>query len=110
VALALAAAAGCGTSGTAAGTTTATVPTVTDFSSVTTHGRYHYPPAVISSYMASCTTGRASRLAFCGCTLDKLSNDISVKQFTRIGRSGGQLPPRVRQLINKAATACRGKL
>lgn len=116
VALALAVAAGCGGSGggNAAGTTAtrATTPTSTssiDLGSVQTHGRYHYSRAVVRSYMASCTAGRASRIAYCGCTLDKLSNNVSMQQFARIGRSGGLMPKKIRLLITRAAAECRGK-
>jgi hypothetical protein len=60
--------------------------------------------------MQSCTKGGATRQAYCACTLDKLSNNISVQDFVRIGLAGGALPKRVQRLINKAAVACVGKL
>ena len=77
---------------------------------MTTHGRYHYPPALIRSYMQSCTSGDAGKQAYCGCTLDKLSNDVSVQDFVRVGLSGGKLPPRIQRLINQAAASCVDKL
>jgi hypothetical protein len=112
LALALAGAAGCGGGGKTAATTTVTVggTNPTGLGSVTTHGRFHYTPAVISSYMASCTTGRPWRQAYCACTLDKLSNNVSYRDFTRLGLAGGQLSKRFRQLIRKADAACHGKL
>jgi hypothetical protein len=78
--------------------------------SVTTHGRYHYPKVVINNFMGSCTRGDVTRQAYCGCTLDKLSNNVSVRAFARIGLSGGKLPPRIRRLIKQAAIDCANKL
>jgi hypothetical protein len=102
------AAAGCGGGGKTAATTT--VVTTTTPATVTTHGRFHYPPVLISSYMASCTTGGVARQAYCACTLDKLSNNVSVKDFSRVGLSGGSLSRRMQRLINKAAADCKSKL
>jgi hypothetical protein len=111
-------AAGCGGGGgenEAAGTTTVertvtatTNPTGT--ASVTTHGRYHYPKVVVENYMKSCESGDATKRAYCGCTLDKLSNDVSTQDFVKIGLAGGKLPPRIKRLITKAARACADKL
>jgi hypothetical protein len=91
-------------------TTIATVTNPTGTASVTTHGRYHYPPALVRSYMRSCTKGDKAKRAYCACTLDKLSNNVSVADFVRVGLAGGKLPPRMRRLITKAATACADKL
>ena len=91
------------------GATTSTSGTTTSFS-VTTHGKYEYPQPVIDNYMKSCTTGDKKKVAYCGCTLDKLSNDVSVQDFARVGLSGGKLPPRINTLIRKAALACVDKL
>ena len=91
------------------GATTSTARTTTSFS-VTTHGKYEYPQPVIDNYMRSCTSGDKKKEAYCGCTLDKLSNDVSVQDFARVGLSGGKLPPRINTLIRKAALACVDKL
>jgi hypothetical protein len=108
-------AAGCGGGSKSAATTTvtktiATTTNPTGTASVTTHGRYHYPPQLVKSYMQSCTKGDTSKRAYCGCTLDKLSNNVSVADFVRVGLAGGKLPPRIRRLITKAAVACADKL
>jgi hypothetical protein len=89
--------------------TTSTSSTTTSVS-VTTHGRYHYPDAVIENYMNSCMAGDSKKEAYCGCTLDKLSNDVSVRDFAEVGLSGGKLPPRINRLIRKAALDCVDKL
>jgi hypothetical protein len=109
------AASGCGGGGKkeAATTTVTTIATATNptgTASVTTHGRFHYPPALIKSYMRSCTRGDASKNAYCACTLDKLSNDVSVQDFVKVGLAGGKLPPRIQRLITRAARACVDKL
>jgi hypothetical protein len=110
------AASGCGGGGkeeeaaTTTVTTTATVTNPTGTASVTTHGRFHYPPALVRSYMRSCTKGDTAKNAYCACTLDKLSNDVSVRDFIRVGLAGGKLPPRIRRLITGAARACVDKL
>jgi hypothetical protein len=108
-------ASGCGGGGkkeaaTTTGTTIATTTNPTGTASVTTHGRFHYPPALIKSYMRSCTRGDASKNAYCACTLDKLSNDVSVRDFVKVGLAGGKLPPRIQRLITQAAKACVDKL
>jgi hypothetical protein len=109
------AAAGCGGGGSKSAVTTtvtkvvtATNPTGT--ASVTTHGRFHYPQAVVSNYMRSCLKNSSVTRAYCACTLDKLSNTVSTADFARIGLSGGRIPTRVRKLIRSAAVACAGKL
>jgi len=91
------------------GATTNTAGTTTNFS-VTTHGKYEYPQPVIDNYMQSCIAGDPKKEAYCGCTLDKLSTDVSVQDFARVGLSGGKLPPRINTLIRKAALACVDKL
>jgi hypothetical protein len=108
------ASAGCGGGGKSAQATTvtkivsATNPTGT--ASVTTHGRFHYPKALVTNYMQSCTKGNAKKRAYCGCTLDKLSNAVATADFARIGLSGGKIPPRIKRLIRGAAVACANKL
>ena len=89
-------------------TTTSTSPT--DTASVTTHGRFEYPPVVVNNFMKSCTSGNEKRKEYCGCTLDELSNHVSVQDFARIGLSGGTLTRRMKKLINNAAVACADKL
>jgi hypothetical protein len=91
-------------------TTTAATTTTTSTPSVTTHGRFHYPDAVIENYMKSCVASDSSKEAYCGCTLDKLSNNVSVQDFARVGLAGGKLPPRIQRLIRQAAVACVDKL
>jgi hypothetical protein len=108
-------AAGCGGGGKkeAATTTVTTIATATNptgTASVTTHGRFHYPPALIRSYMRSCTKGDKAKNAYCACTLDKLSNDVSIRDFVKVGLAGGKLPPRIRRLITQAAQDCIDKL
>lgn len=111
VAVALAAA-GCGGDKSAA-TTTTTVATGTSTSTpaptVTTHGRFHYPRSLVDNFMRSCTRGDAGKNAYCACTLDRLSNNVSTQDFARIGRSGGTVPPRIRRLIRQATVACLHK-
>jgi hypothetical protein len=109
------AASGCGGGGEKSAATTAatTVPSVTNrtgTASVTTHGRFHYPKVIVDNFMKSCTNGQKKRVAYCGCTLDKLSNDVSVRDFARIGLSGGKLTPGMSRLIRQAAAACADKL
>jgi hypothetical protein len=88
----------------------ATVTNPTGTAAVTTHGRFHYPEAVVTNYMRSCLKNGSVTRAYCACTLDKLSNNVSTGDFARIGLSGGHIPPRVRRLITRAAVACRDKL
>jgi len=111
-------AAGCGGGGSkSAVTTTMVTKTLTTTRSttgsagvtVTTHGRFHYPAAVTENYMRSCMKSSVTQ-AYCACTLDKLSDTVSTGDFARIGLSGGKIPTRIRQLITKAALACRDKL
>jgi hypothetical protein len=106
--------AGCGGGGKSAETTTVTtvvgVTNPTGTASVTTHGRYHYPQVVVDNFMKSCTKGNDRKRAYCGCTLDKLSDTVSVKDFARVGLSGGKVPPRIRRAIRRAAVACADKL
>jgi hypothetical protein len=109
------AAGGCGggSEKSAATTTVTTIATATNptgTASVTTHGRFHYPRVIVDNFMKSCTNGQQKRDAYCSCTLDKLSNDVSVQDFARIGLSGGKLSPRMNRLIRRAAVACADKL
>jgi hypothetical protein len=109
------AAAGCGGGGSKSAATTTVTKTLTTTNptgtaSVTTHGRFHYPDAVVDNYMKSCTKNGQSKQAYCACTLDKLSNTVSTADFARIGLSGGKIPPRIKRLITRAATDCADKL
>ncbi len=107
------AAAGCGGNKSASTTTVTTVQSVTNptgTASVTTHGRFHYPAVVVNNFMQSCTKGNQARRPYCACTLDKLSNNVSVRDFARIGLSGGKLSPRIRRFIQRAAVDCADKL
>jgi hypothetical protein len=115
-AAAVLAVAGCGGGSESAATTTVTKtltttnPTGTAAGvTVTTHGRFKYPEAVTKNYMQSCEKSSVTR-AYCTCTLDKLSEDVSTQDFARIGLSGGKIPLRIRRLIGQAAVACRDKL
>ena len=104
------AAGGCGGGKSAATTTVTTVSTVTNptgSASVTTHGRFRYPPTLIDNFMRSCTKGDTAKQAYCACALDKLSNNVSMRDFASIGLSGGKVPPRIRRLIRQATRACR---
>jgi hypothetical protein len=108
-------ASGCGGNGeksAATGTVTTVESTTnpTGTGSVTTHGRFRYPQVVVDNFMQSCTSGRQNRRPYCACTLDELSNTVSVQDFARIGASGGKLSPRIQRLIRKAATDCADKL
>jgi hypothetical protein len=106
-------AAGCGGGKSAATTTVTTIATATspgEPGTVTTHGRFHYPPVLINNFMRSCTRNNKAKRAYCSCTLDKLSNNVSTQDFTRIGLSGGKVSPRIRGLIQQAALACKNKL
>jgi hypothetical protein len=108
-------AAGCGGGSKPAVATTKVTKTLTTTNpstaavTVTTHGRFHYPATVTDNYMRSCMKSKVTQ-AYCACTLDKLSNNVSTADFARIGLSGGRIPPRIRTLITQAALACRDKL
>ena len=107
--------AGCGGSEKSAAVTTTTVRTITATNptgtgSVTTHGRFTYPATLTDNYMRSCTNGDQKKEAYCACTLDKLSNDVSTQDFARIGLAGGKIPPRINRLIRRAAINCADKL
>ncbi len=73
-------------------------------------GRSRYPDVVVTNYMQSCTRGDNEKQAYCGCTLDRLSNDVSVEDFARVGAAGGKLSPRLQRLITQAAEACADEL
>jgi hypothetical protein len=109
------AAAGCGSNRekSAATVTVTTIESTTNptgTGSVTTRGRFRYPQVVIDNFMQSCTSGKQNRRPYCACTLDELSNTVSVQDFARIGASGGKLSPRIQRLIRKAADDCADKL
>ena len=105
---------GCGGGGTKSAVKTVTkiaaTTNPTGTASVTTHGRFHYPKALVDRYMQSCTNGETKKRAYCGCTLDKLSSTVSFGDFARIGFAGGKIPPRIKKLITQAAIACANKL
>jgi hypothetical protein len=94
-------------------TTTSTASTATTSSGgyhVVTHGRYHYPQILITNYMKSCVAGGgAKKRAYCACTLDKLSNDVSTQDFAEIGLSK-TIPPRIKKLMTRAVADCASKL
>jgi hypothetical protein len=98
------AAAGCG------GSSKSAAPTTTTSTVVTIHGRYHYSESIIRNYMRSCTKSGTVKQAYCACTLDKLSNRVPATVFTRIGSTGGKIPPRILSLIRSAAIDCADKL
>jgi hypothetical protein len=107
--------AGCGGGGDdekSAGTTTVktTPATTTVKTTATTHGTFTYPAVVVDNFMQSCTAGKQARRAYCGCTLDKLSENVSVDDFRDIGLSGGKVSQRIQHAIAQAATACADKL
>jgi hypothetical protein len=107
--------AGCGGGGdeeksAAATTTSATTTTTTIGTTATTHGKFTYPAVVVDNFMQSCTAGKPARRAYCGCTLDKLSENVSVDDFRDIGLSGGKVSQRIQRVIAQAATACADKL
>jgi hypothetical protein len=111
----LAVVAGCGGGGdkTAATTTVTTVVTTTGANvspTVTTHGRFHYPKVLVDNFMRSCTSASLGKRDYCACALDKLSDNVSTKDFARIGLSGGKVSPRLRRLIKQSAAACADKL
>ena len=90
-------------------TTSTTTSSGGDFH-VVTHGRYHYPQILVTNYMRSCiANGGAKKRAYCACTLDKLSNDVSIRDFTEIGLSK-TIPKRIRTLMTNAVAACANKL
>ena len=67
-------------------TTVATTTTPTVTASATTRGKYEYPPVVVNNFMQSCQNGMSNRRAYCACTLDELSDRVSVARTWR--RSG----------------------
>ena len=90
-------------------TTSSTTSTETG-ATVVTHGRYHYPKVLITNYMNSCVAGGgAKKRAYCACTLDKLSNNVSTQDFAEIGLSKA-IPPRIKKLMAKAVADCASKL
>ena len=125
-------AAGCGGSKSAAPNTvtvttavTSTTPTTTAQTGTTTtggtsgsgkvvtHGRFHYPPVLIRNYMKSCVGsagGGAKKRAYCACTLDKLSDNVSTRDFAEIGLSHGRIPARIKRFMSGAVADCADKL
>jgi hypothetical protein len=112
--------AGCGGGGKSAKSTTQTVTKTTTVVSTTTstegggtvvtHGRYHYPEALTTNYMKSCVAGgNAKKRAYCACTLDKLSNSVSTRDFAEIGLSK-TIPARIKRLMANAVADCASKL
>jgi len=112
--------AGCGGGSKSSKSTTVVVTTTTTASTATTapgggvivvtHGRFHYPQVLVTNYMKSCVAGGgAKKRAYCACTLDKLSNDVSTQDFAEIGLSK-TIPPRIKKLMTKAVADCASKL
>jgi len=90
--------------------TTTTTPSTTSGPTVTTHGRFHYPQVLITNYMNSCIAGGgAKKRAYCACTLDKLSNNVSTRDFAEIGLSK-TIPPRIKKFMTQAVADCASKL
>ncbi|MBW8742458.1 MAG: hypothetical protein JF623_07485 [Acidobacteria bacterium] len=80
---------------------------------VVTHGRYHYPPVLIRNYMKSCVGaagGGSKKRGYCACTLDKLSNNVSTRDFAEIGLSHGRIPPRIKRFMTNAVADCANQL
>ena len=112
---------GCGGGGKSAKSTTVVVTTTTQTATTTstsssggvtvvTHGRYHYPQILVTNYMKSCVAGGgAKKRAYCACTLDKLSNNVSTQDFAEIGLSK-TIPPRIKRLMTQAVADCASKL
>lgn len=92
-------------------TTTTTASTTTSGDAkVVTHGRYHYPDVLITNYMKSCVAGGgAKKRAYCACTLDKLSDNVSTRDFAEIGLSK-RIPPRIKKFMTQAVAECASKL
>ena len=119
-------AAGQSTTNATTGSSTAAVSTgmftsTTKNGTVTTHGRFHYPPILIRNYMRSCIgsarqsaqksgSGSANFEAYCACTLDRLSNNVSTRDFAEIGLSNGRIPPRIKRFMSNAVADCADKL
>lgn len=120
------AAAGQTTTNAMTGSSTAAVSTgmftsTTKGGTVTVHGRFHYPAILIRNYMRSCTSsarqsaqkngsGSANFQAYCACTLDELSNNVSTRDFAEIGLSNGRIPPRIKRFMSNAVADCANKL
>ena len=102
--------AGCGGGSKSAQTTTGPTTLMTTNPTGTSAGRFHYPATVTKNYMRSCLSSPKTTRAYCSCTLDRLAENVSTKDFERIGLAGGQIPPRIRTLILRAAHDCRDKL
>jgi hypothetical protein len=101
--------AGCG-DGSKSAQTTGPTTLMTTNPTGTSAGPFHYPAIVTKNYMRSCLTSPKTTRAYCSCTLDKLAENVSTKDFERIGLAGGQIPPRIRTLISRAAQDCVDKL
>jgi hypothetical protein len=101
--------AGCGGDSKSASTVRVTTLMTTNPVGTTTVP-FHYPAEVTQNYLRSCLANPKTTRAYCTCTLDKLAENVSTKDFERIGLSGGQIPARIRTLIVQAARACRDKL
>jgi hypothetical protein len=102
--------AGCGSGSKSAETTTGATTLMTTNPAGTSAGSFHYPATVTKNYMRSCIASPKTTRAYCSCTLDELAKSVSTKDFERIGLAGGQIPPRIRSLILRAARDCRDKL
>ncbi len=119
-------AAGSSTTNASTGSSTAHVSTgmftsTTKGGAVTVHGRFHYPAILIRNYVRSCVgsarqsaqksgTGNANFQAYCACTLDELSNNVSTRDFAEIGLSDGRIPPRIKRFMSNAVADCADKL
>jgi hypothetical protein len=103
------AAAGCGGGGKSAATTTTTPSTTSTTSTtgttVTVTGKHHYSKQVVNSFIRSCTKGDPAKLGYCGCVIDKLSENVSTRDFARIARTG-KATARVARAIRLSTAAC----
>jgi hypothetical protein len=102
--------AGCGGGSKSTQSTAGATTLMTTNPTGTSAGPFHYPQTVTENYMRSCLASPKTTRAYCSCTLDELAKSVSTKDFERIGLAGGQIPPRIRSLILRAARNCRDKL
>ena len=89
-----------------------TSTTASGLGNVVTHGRFHYPPVLIRNYMKSCVGaagGGGKKRDYCACTLDKLSNNVSTRDFAEIGISK-TIPRRIKRFMSNAVADCANKL
>ena len=101
------------TAAAAPSTSAATTTAASGTGKVVLHGRYRYPPILIRNYMKSCVGaagGGVKKRNYCACTLDKLSFNVSTRDFAEIGLSHGRIPPRIKRFMSAAIADCANKL